>query len=46
MIYMDIITMIEKLLKKVEESHLGLCIIVEYFHVCDYVISICELPTV
>ena len=36
--------MIEKLLKKVEESHIGLCIVVEYFHVCDYVISIYKSP--
>lgn len=36
--------MIEKLLKRVEESHIGLCIVVEYFHVCDYVISIYTSP--
>ena len=36
--------MIEKLLRKVEESHIGLCIVVEYFHVCDYVISIYKSP--
>ena len=37
-------TLIEKLLKKVEEAHIGLCIVVEYFHVCDYVISIYKSP--
>lgn len=36
--------MIEKLLRTVEESHIGLCIVVEYFHVCDYVISIYKSP--
>lgn len=36
--------MIEKLFKKVEEAHIGLCIVVEYFHVCDYVISIYTSP--
>lgn len=36
--------MIEKLLRKVEESHIGLCVVVEYFHVCDYVISIYKSP--
>ena len=36
--------MIEKLFKMVEEAHAGMCIMLEYYHVTDYVISIYKSP--
>ena len=36
--------MLEKLFRMVEEAHKGMCIMVEYYHVIDYVISIYKTP--
>jgi hypothetical protein len=36
--------MIEKLFQKIEEAHLGLCMVVEYYHVINYVVSIYDTP--
>ncbi len=36
--------MLEKLIKMVEDAHCGMCINVEYYHVCGHVISIYKTP--
>jgi hypothetical protein len=36
--------MIEKLFRTVEEAHSGMCIMLEYYHVIDYVVSIYKSP--
>ena len=37
--------MLEKLFRMVEDTHKGMCIMVEYYHVIDYVISIYKSPS-
>ena len=37
--------MLEKLFRMVENAHKGMCIMVEYYHVIDYVISIYKSPS-
>lgn len=37
--------MIEKLFRKVEEARSGMCIVLEYYHVIDYVVSIYKSPS-
>ena len=36
--------MLEKLIKMVEDAHCGMCINVEYYHVCGHVITIYKTP--
>lgn len=36
--------MIEKLFKMIEDAHCGMCINVEYYHVCGHVITIYKTP--
>lgn len=36
--------MIERLFRTVEEAHSGMCIMLEYYHVIDYVVSIYKSP--
>ena len=36
--------MLEKLIKMVEDAHCGMCIDVEYYHVCGHVITIYKTP--
>ena len=36
--------MLEKLIKRVEDAHCGMCINIEYYHVCGHVISIYKSP--
>lgn len=36
--------MLKKLFKMVKDAHNGMCIVVEYYHVIDYVISIYKSP--
>ena len=36
--------MLEKLFRMIEEAHKGMCIMVEYYHVIDYVVSIYKTP--
>ena len=36
--------MLEKLFRMVEEAHKGMCIMIEYYHVIDYVVSIYKTP--
>jgi hypothetical protein len=36
--------MLEKLIKMIENAHCGMCINVEYYHVCGHVITIYKTP--
>ena len=36
--------MLEKLIKMVEDAHCGICINIEYYHVCGHVITIYKTP--
>ena len=36
--------MLEKLIKMIEDAHCGMCINVEYYHVCGHVITIYKTP--
>ena len=36
--------MLEKLIKMVEDARCGMCIVVEYYHVCGHVITIYKTP--